>query len=341
MKKLLSLFIASAMLMTSFVAVHGDENDITVFLDGKEIEFDVKPQIMNERTMVPMRAIFETLGSEVDWDDSTKTVTAAKDGTEIIMNVGYSQMFVNLEPVTIDVPPVIVDSRTLVPLRAISESFKCNVDWDEDTYTVTITSNANIITGSGPAVSDGSNLPASGHGPAMPTQSPNPTTQTEPGPVISDASSAPEASAAPTATAAPDASAAPEASPAPSESAEPSPAPDTNNGGGDIDASGSGSGLKYDIEYDSSREANSHSARDFQITEIDTNANGDYEIRYTVRTYREDSGNIAVTFDCLDSTGKKIGSFSDIFHSWAYSWTPQESTAVLPAGTAKIELVLE
>lgn len=57
----------------------GAADDITVILDGNKLEFDVPPQIIDGRTMVPIRAIFEALGAEVTWDDATKTVTATID----------------------------------------------------------------------------------------------------------------------------------------------------------------------------------------------------------------------------------------------------------------------
>ena len=139
MKKLLSLIIAAVMLIVALPAVYGAD-DITVNLDGRKLEFDVQPQIINDRTMVPMRAIFEALGADVLWDDSTKTVTAEKDGTEIIMNIGYDMMFVNYIPITLDAPPQIMEGRTLVPARAVAESFDCNVTWDSSANAVIITS---------------------------------------------------------------------------------------------------------------------------------------------------------------------------------------------------------
>lgn len=141
MKKLLSVLMAAAMLMASFAAVHA-EDDIKLLLDGSEVAFDVPPQIIESRTFVPMRAIFEVLGAEVKWDDTTKSVTAEKDGTDIIMIIGSEMMFVNYSPVTLDAPPQIIDGRTLVPVRAIAESLDCDVDWDGDTRTVVITSAA-------------------------------------------------------------------------------------------------------------------------------------------------------------------------------------------------------
>lgn len=115
---------------------------ITVTLDGKAIDFDVQPQIIDERTMVPLRAIFEALGAEVGWEQETETVTAVKGDTTIVMTIGSDVFYVNQKPVELDVAPVIIDERTLVPVRAIAESFGLKVDWNGDAQTVIINSAA-------------------------------------------------------------------------------------------------------------------------------------------------------------------------------------------------------
>ncbi len=114
------------------------DDTIKVVLDGKKIDFDVEPAIINDRTMVPLRAIFEALGAEVDWDDASKTVTAVKDGITIKMQIGNAVMTKNGETVTLDSMPTIIESRTLVPVRAIAESFGNDVGWDGATKTVSI-----------------------------------------------------------------------------------------------------------------------------------------------------------------------------------------------------------
>ena len=112
---------------------------VKVLLNGKEVEFDVHPQIINDRTMVPMRAIFEQLGATVEWDGETKTVTSVKDETVISLTIGVPSIITDGAEKVLDVAPVIIDGRTLVPVRAVSEAFMLNVDWDADTKTVIIT----------------------------------------------------------------------------------------------------------------------------------------------------------------------------------------------------------
>lgn len=118
------------------------QEDIKVFLDGSEIGFDVAPVIEDGRTLVPVRAIFEALGAVVEWDQETQTVISAM-GTKICaLQINNENMYVSGEEVKLDVPAKIIGDRTLVPLRAISEAYGCEVDWDDNTRTVTVSSAA-------------------------------------------------------------------------------------------------------------------------------------------------------------------------------------------------------
>lgn len=107
----------------------GAADGITVILDGNELSFDVPPQIINGRTMVPIRAIFEALGAEVKWDDTTKTVTATIDDYVVKCRIDNRIMDICGERITMDVCPVIVDGRTLMPARFAAEAFGCSVGW--------------------------------------------------------------------------------------------------------------------------------------------------------------------------------------------------------------------
>ena len=110
-----------------------------IITNGEAKALDVPAQIIESRTMVPLRAIFEALGASVEWDDATKTVTSVKGETTVKLTIGQASINVNGEDKALDVPAQIVDSRTLVPVRAIAESFGCDVAWDDATKTVTIT----------------------------------------------------------------------------------------------------------------------------------------------------------------------------------------------------------
>ena len=118
---------------------------ITVMLDGKKIEFDVEPILVKDRTMVPMRAIFEALGAKVDWDNDKQTAFGMNSDTVVAFQIDNNKMQKSSvdgksETIELDVPAMLVNDRTLVPLRAISESFGNKVDWVDETQTVIITS---------------------------------------------------------------------------------------------------------------------------------------------------------------------------------------------------------
>jgi hypothetical protein len=111
-----------------------------VFLDGREVNFDVPPVIEDGRTLVPLRAIFSALGAEVMWDSDTRTVTAFKDNKKIELVIG-GKAYINHQEAYLDVPAKIINGRTLVPLRFVSEALDCNVKWNKDTHTVLLASN--------------------------------------------------------------------------------------------------------------------------------------------------------------------------------------------------------
>ncbi len=113
---------------------------VSVYLNDAKLDFDVPPQIINDRTMVPMRKIFESLGAVVSWDDATQTATGKKGDTIVNVTIDSKILFKNGTPMILDVPPVLIEGRTLVPVRAIAESFSCQVDWDEERQSVFITS---------------------------------------------------------------------------------------------------------------------------------------------------------------------------------------------------------
>ncbi len=114
--------------------IHCKDNNIftiRVFLNQKKINFDQPPVKENNRTLVPLRAIFEALGASVTWNEATQTVTAVKEDTTIRLTIGSNQLYKNNDIVILDVPAQTKNDRTLVPVRAISESFGITVDWDE------------------------------------------------------------------------------------------------------------------------------------------------------------------------------------------------------------------
>ena len=115
-----------------------DTGGIMVVLDSKKIRFDVLPESIDGRTMVPIRAIFEAFGAAVAWDPVTQTITASKQPTTLELILDSNIALVNGKEVELDVPAQIKNDRTFVPLRFISEVLNGEVTWDEEHQTVNI-----------------------------------------------------------------------------------------------------------------------------------------------------------------------------------------------------------
>lgn len=118
------------------------DQTISVTLDGQAISFpDQDPLEQSGRVMVPVNAILEALGAEVTWDKTAKTVTAVLNDQTLVLQIGSSTATVNGETLDIDAPAIILNSRTLVPVRFISEGLGLTVDWDQTAAQVSLTSN--------------------------------------------------------------------------------------------------------------------------------------------------------------------------------------------------------
>ncbi len=144
MKKIISLLL-SVMFIIS-VPVFAEEAPISVLLDGQYVTFDVAPATINDRTMVPVRAIFESLGATVDWLPDSGTVLSTMGETEVRLSVNDTTLYKNGTPITLDVPAQIVGEKTLVPVRAISEAYGCQVGWNQWNRTVVIISDLDSVT---------------------------------------------------------------------------------------------------------------------------------------------------------------------------------------------------
>ncbi len=114
-----------------------------VYIDGIKQSYDVNPIIRDGRTLVPMRAIFEVLGAEVAWNDKTQSVTAVLGNDEIKLTIGNAEAVLNGESVSLDAAPQLIDGRTLIPLRFVSEALGAKVSWDEKEEAAVISSKEN------------------------------------------------------------------------------------------------------------------------------------------------------------------------------------------------------
>lgn len=138
--------ICSAVLVTALTVSGGlhtpsvsAATPIKITIDGVQLTTDQAPVMSANRTMVPLRGVFEALDAKVLWKQSTKTVTATKDGTTIVLPLGSRTATINGKSVTLDVPAKSIKGRTVVPLRFVSESLGEKVGWNASTKTVSIT----------------------------------------------------------------------------------------------------------------------------------------------------------------------------------------------------------
>ena len=107
-------------------------------LNSETIQLDVPPQIINGRTLIPVRFISESFGCVVGWDASSGKITISRGDFSIVLFKDKKTAYINGEEFQLDVPATIVSGRTLVPVRFISEGFGAEVSWEGETKTITI-----------------------------------------------------------------------------------------------------------------------------------------------------------------------------------------------------------
>lgn len=115
-------------------------NEILVKYDNKYISFDQPPILHNDRTLVPMRFIFTAFGLNVDWDETNNTALANDGNMVIALTINSNIAIVNGMEYTLDTEPLLVNDRTLIPVRFLSEMLGYNVDWNDEAQEVSITS---------------------------------------------------------------------------------------------------------------------------------------------------------------------------------------------------------
>ncbi len=108
----------------------------SIISDKAKFKFDTPPVIVRNRTLIPVRAITEGFGANVEWLDGVATIT--KDETKIELNLDSNTALVNDEEVEIDSKASIKNNRMYVPLRFILETFELEVEWEPETQTIEI-----------------------------------------------------------------------------------------------------------------------------------------------------------------------------------------------------------
>ncbi len=137
LKNFLFVFLLSGLLFTGQVFA---SRDIKILVNGEEVKSDVMPVIENNRTLVPIRVISESLGYVVFWNDDNREVKITKDDKNLLLKIDSKLICLDdgkkKDEISIDAPAKIIKERTFVPLRAVAELFGEKVHWDADTATV-------------------------------------------------------------------------------------------------------------------------------------------------------------------------------------------------------------
>jgi Copper amine oxidase N-terminal domain len=136
MKKLFSLFFV--FMFAIGISTPVSASGISVVVNGKKLVFDQPPIVENGRTLVPFRAIFESLGAGVTWDSKTQLIQGVRDSVKISFKLGSKNAQVNNSNITLDVPAKSLNNRTLVPLRFVGEALGATVHWESSISTVYI-----------------------------------------------------------------------------------------------------------------------------------------------------------------------------------------------------------
>lgn len=161
MRKLLGTILLAFVFVLSFatftmasdsgktIVMQINNAEISVNGESKNIdENGTVPEIINGRTFIPVRALIENIGGNANWDNETKTATLTYNDDEIKLTVDSKTAYYNNNSTELDVAPVIVNGRTMLPVRFIAENFGFDVNWNNDSKTITISEKvANETTG--------------------------------------------------------------------------------------------------------------------------------------------------------------------------------------------------
>jgi len=123
-----------------------NKKQFKAFVNGKQPKFDVPPQLVNGRTLVPFRAMAEALGAEVSYDQASRTVSIVKGDTTVTFVLDEKTANVNGQIKKLDVPSTTIENRTVIPLRYISEFLGSEVTYDSETGLIFVSDQEEPIT---------------------------------------------------------------------------------------------------------------------------------------------------------------------------------------------------
>jgi N-acetylmuramoyl-L-alanine amidase len=141
MNRLVKLaFMVMIVTLSAATVSFADAGQIRINLDGVDISCDSPPVITGGRTLVPARAVFEAMSGSVGWDEATREVTVTVRDVDIKLKIDSTTAYINGTGRQLDVPAKIIKSRTMIPVRFVSEAAGCEVSWDEKNRIVGIVS---------------------------------------------------------------------------------------------------------------------------------------------------------------------------------------------------------
>ncbi len=140
-RRMATMALAGSLLMASVLPVQviDAEGNIQVHINGAPQSYVQAPVIKKGSVMVPMRAIFESLGAQLKWDAATSTVHAFKGDDTVELTIDKKTAWINQQAVELNAAPIMENGHTMVPVRFIGESLGASVVWDAGAQTVRIT----------------------------------------------------------------------------------------------------------------------------------------------------------------------------------------------------------
>ena len=145
-KRIISIALC-LILLVSFSFTTNADASINVTINRETVDFPggVGPVIVNNRTLVPVRGVFEHLGFEVDWIEETRTAVLENDEFTVLVTIDSDIFTVNDVEYKLDVPAQLINERTMLPIRLVVEAVGFDVDWCKNTRTVIITTPAPLF----------------------------------------------------------------------------------------------------------------------------------------------------------------------------------------------------
>lgn len=121
------------------------EGHVQIFLDGSYLRLDVPPEVVNARTMIPIRTVAEALGADVNSSEAAEEVILTRAGAAVVMTPGSTTALVNGKAVTMDAAPYVSNGHIFVPVSCVSKFFGQKVEWESSTHRVFITENKSAV----------------------------------------------------------------------------------------------------------------------------------------------------------------------------------------------------